>query len=134
MSDVPYQIQPQIDQLQQERANAVAYGQTDRVAACDKQLASLGVKQEAAEKRASAGASPDARQEPPKDRRSKESTQVTAAPGVDESPKGNASREEWAAYAKTKGASDEETRPVEEGGSSRDDLRAKYGATEKSEA
>jgi hypothetical protein len=46
----------------------------------------------------------------------------------DEAPKGNASREEWAAYAKDeKGAPEEETRPVEEGGLGRDDLRAKYG-------
>lgn len=80
MSDVPYQIQPQIDQLQQERANAVAYGQMDRVAACDKQLASLGVKQEAAEKR-SAAAEDDktaktAQAVPPKGRRSGEKTEA----------------------------------------------------------
>lgn len=42
-------------------------------------------------------------------------------------PHGNASRETWAAYASTKGASGEETKPVDEGGLSRDDLRAKYG-------
>lgn len=39
-------------------------------------------------------------------------------------PSGNASREEWADYAKAKGAGAEE---VAEGGSTRDELRAKYG-------
>lgn len=46
----------------------------------------------------------------------------------DEAPKGNASRDEWAAYATSKGAPEEETRPVEDGGLGRDDLRAKYAA------
>lgn len=79
MSDVPYQMQPQIDQLKQERANAVAYGQTDRVAAVDKQLASLGVKQEAAEKRAAAAPEDEsAKAAPPKGRRSKETAQTQA--------------------------------------------------------
>jgi hypothetical protein len=49
-------------------------------------------------------------------------------PVVDEAPKGNASREEWAAYAKEKkGAPNEETRPVEEGGLKQTELREKYG-------
>lgn len=43
-------------------------------------------------------------------------------------PNGRSSREDWAAYATTKGAPDEETKPVDEGGLSRDDLRAKYGS------
>ncbi|MEO3929244.1 hypothetical protein ABGB07_36145 [Micromonosporaceae bacterium B7E4] len=42
-------------------------------------------------------------------------------------PSGRASREEWATYATSKGAPAEETKPVDEGGLSRDDLRAKYG-------
>lgn len=46
---------------------------------------------------------------------------------VDEAPKGNASREEWAAYAATKGAPEEETRPVDEGGLKHADLKDKYG-------
>jgi hypothetical protein len=46
---------------------------------------------------------------------------------TDEAPKGNASRDEWAAYAVTQGAPDEEIIPVEDGGLSRDDLKAKYG-------
>jgi hypothetical protein len=50
-----------------------------------------------------------------------------AAAESDRRPHGNASRETWAAYASTKGASGEETKPVDEGGLSRDDLRAKYG-------
>lgn len=66
---VPYQVQPQIDQLTQERANAVAYGQKDRVAAVDKQLASLGVKQEAAEERSAAvDDSAEAKRKPPQGR------------------------------------------------------------------
>lgn len=65
---VPYQVQPQIDQLTQERANAVAYGQKDRVAAVDKQLASLGVKQEAAEERSAAADSGEAKRKPPQGR------------------------------------------------------------------
>lgn len=46
---------------------------------------------------------------------------------ADDAPKGNASREEWAAYAATQGASTEETRPVEEGGLKQTELRDKYG-------
>lgn len=46
---------------------------------------------------------------------------------VDGAPKGNASREEWAAYAKKKGAPDEQTRPVEEGGLKQTELRELYG-------
>lgn len=45
----------------------------------------------------------------------------------DEAPKGNASRDDWAVYAAIKGAPNEETQPVEDGGLGRDDLRAKYG-------
>lgn len=42
-------------------------------------------------------------------------------------PKGNASRDEWAKFAKTKGAPDEEL--AQDGtGLSRDDLRARYGS------
>lgn len=43
-------------------------------------------------------------------------------------PKGNSSRDEWAAYATKKGAPAEETRPVEEGGLKQTELRDKYGA------
>lgn len=46
---------------------------------------------------------------------------------ADEAPKGNASRDEWADYAKKQGAADEETRPVEEGGLKQTELRDKYG-------
>jgi hypothetical protein len=52
----------------------------------------------------------------------------------DEAPKGNASRDEWAAYAASKGAPDEETQPVEDGGLGRDDLRAKYGSDTQAQA
>lgn len=54
-----------------------------------------------------------------------------AAPVEEESsngaPKGNASREEWAAYATSKGAPEDETKPVDEGGLKQTELRDKYG-------
>lgn len=56
-----------------------------------------------------------------------EETPEPVAEPVDEAPKGNASREEWAAYAMTKGAPAEETRPVDEGGLKQTELREKYG-------
>lgn len=46
---------------------------------------------------------------------------------ADRKPHGNASRDVWAAHATSKGAPVEETRPVEAGGLSRDDLKSKYG-------
>lgn len=42
-------------------------------------------------------------------------------------PKGNATRDEWAAFASSKGAPQEETQTVEDGGLGRDALREKYG-------
>jgi hypothetical protein len=43
-------------------------------------------------------------------------------------PKGNASRDEWAAFAsQQKGVDPLHTKPVEEGGMTRDDLKATYG-------
>ncbi|WP_433078875.1 hypothetical protein ACQP1P_38590 [Dactylosporangium sp. CA-052675] len=42
-------------------------------------------------------------------------------------PRGNASRADWAAYAASQGAPEDETKAEDEGGLSRDDLRAKYG-------
>lgn len=44
--DLPYQQAAQVRQLLAERENAVAYEQTDRVAAVDKQLEGLGYKSE----------------------------------------------------------------------------------------
>lgn len=52
---------------------------------------------------------------------------VPASPEPGDRPAGNGSREAWAAYATTKGAPEEETRTVDEGGLSRDDLRTRYG-------
>jgi hypothetical protein len=77
MSDegTPYQQAAQVEQLQAERANAEAYGQTDRVAAVDKQLKELGVKAEAGEKRKAAAKDADAKAEPPKNRRSSEKSE-----------------------------------------------------------
>jgi hypothetical protein len=43
-------------------------------------------------------------------------------------PRGNASRDVWAAYAAQQGASQDETRSEDEGGLSRDDLRTRYGS------
>lgn len=42
-------------------------------------------------------------------------------------PAGNASRDEWAAYAHEQGAPESETAPLDAGGLGRDELRAKYG-------
>lgn len=76
-NEIPYQVGPQVEALQQERANCVAYGNDTRVASIDRQLAALGVKQNAAEKRAVAAEGDEAKSEPPKNRRSKESAQDT---------------------------------------------------------
>jgi len=54
MSDVPYQVQPQVDRLKAERENCVAYGNDARVARIDRELADLGVKAKAAEERKAA--------------------------------------------------------------------------------
>lgn len=62
--DLPYQQAAQVRQLLAERENAEAYGQTERLAAVDKQLKGLGYKRpaqaekatEAAEERAAAAA------------------------------------------------------------------------------
>lgn len=51
MSDTPYQLAPQIAQLQAERENAVAYGNDKRVEEIDRQLTEFGVKAKAAEER-----------------------------------------------------------------------------------
>ena len=72
MSDTPYQQQPQVDQLQAERENAVAYGNETRVAQIDRQLAVHGVKSKAAEERKAAtpvegkGKAPQGRRSPGK--------------------------------------------------------------------
>lgn len=50
-----------------------------------------------------------------------------AGPGPTK-PAGNGSRDDWAAYAASQGAPEWETASVDQGGLSRDDLRAKYGA------
>ncbi len=44
-----------------------------------------------------------------------------------EAPAGNASRDEWAEFAKASGATVEELADVNDGGLPRDDLRSKYG-------
>jgi hypothetical protein len=62
-----YQKIPQVEALEQERANCVAYGNTPRVAQIDRQLAELGVKAKAAEER-KAAASDDAKSKPPQGR------------------------------------------------------------------
>jgi len=46
----------------------------------------------------------------------------------DQAPAGNAKREDWVEYSRTKGASEDELKSQEEGGLSRDELRDKYGA------
>jgi hypothetical protein len=57
--ETPYQIAPQVEALKQERANCVAYGNDDRVAKIDRQLAEFGVKAKAAEERKAASSTED---------------------------------------------------------------------------
>jgi len=82
-NETPYQVAPQVAQLRAERENAVAYGNEARVNQIDRQLSDLGVKQEAAEKRAAAAEGDEGtkRSAAPKGRRSKESTQVDTSEG-----------------------------------------------------
>lgn len=56
---IPYQIAPQVEALQQERANCVAYGNDKRVEQIDRQLADLGVKAKAADERKAASSIED---------------------------------------------------------------------------
>jgi len=73
MSEHPYQVTPQVVQLQTERANAIAYGNEARVEAIDKQLAGLGVKAKAAQERKAAteDVDDDGHKKPPQGRSSK---------------------------------------------------------------
>lgn len=57
--DRPYQHEPQIAQLEAERANAVAYGDEARLASIDKRLAGFGVKVDAAKERKAAAKDED---------------------------------------------------------------------------
>lgn len=66
--EIPYQVGPQVEALQQERANCVAYGNKTRVASIDRQLAELGVKAKAAEERKAAD---DSKTKQPQGRSSK---------------------------------------------------------------
>jgi hypothetical protein len=68
LEGVPYQAQPQVHQLLGERANADALGLTDRVAAVDKQLGSLGYSRAAAERVKAAEDDDDAKTAAPKAR------------------------------------------------------------------
>lgn len=85
-ADIPYQQRPAVAQLRGELANALAYGQTDRVASVRKQLAFLGVAEEAtsekaAEKRQAAAAdNPAAKVEPPVERVAPRDKHVATAP------------------------------------------------------
>lgn len=67
-----YQVAPQVAALNAERENAVAYDNDTRVAQIDRQLEHLGVKKEAAEKRAAVSEGDEsAKQVAPRGRRSK---------------------------------------------------------------
>lgn len=52
----------------------------------------------------------------------------TSSMGPSEQPAGNAKRDDWVEYARKQGAPDDELKPQDEGGLSRDELRDKYGA------
>jgi len=59
--------------------------------------------------------------------KSVKATEAPAEPKADGAPKGNASRDEWAKFAADRGAPEDETKPVDEGGLSQSALRDKYG-------
>ena len=70
MADSDDKVPANVQALLNERDNAEAYGQTDRVAKIDRVLAGLGVKAKAAAKRrAAADDAGTARSEPPQNRR-----------------------------------------------------------------
>lgn len=79
-NETPYQVAPQVAALNAERENAVAYGNETRVEQIDRQLEHLGVKKEAAAKRAAASEGDDeVKKAAPKGRRSQ--PQATTADG-----------------------------------------------------
>jgi hypothetical protein len=84
--DLPYQQSAQVRQLLNERENADAYGQTDRVDAVDKQLAELGYKTPKGAEQA-AGKAEDAALNAPEEERTTP-PEERAAQGKDEPPKG----------------------------------------------
>lgn len=86
MSEIPYQIVPQVAKLQAERENCVAYGNDTRVEQIDRQLADLGVKKAAAEKRAAASEGDDAKKSAPKGRSAKQADQTAASAGTVDAP------------------------------------------------
>lgn len=66
--EIPYQVGLQVEALQAERANCVAYGNDSRVESIDRTLSALGVKQNAAEERKTAD---DSKSKPPQGRSAK---------------------------------------------------------------
>lgn len=83
-NETPYQVSPQVAQLQAERENAAAYRNEDRVAQIDRRLTDLGVKQKAAEKRAAAAeGDKEAKTEAPKGRRAAAQTKTAEGSGSD---------------------------------------------------
>jgi hypothetical protein len=76
-NETPYQIAPQVEALNAERENAVAYGNKTRVEQIDRQLADLGVKKKAAEERkASTEDEGTSRSKAPQGRSSKPKTET----------------------------------------------------------
>jgi hypothetical protein len=76
--DVPEALEPQVAQLRATRANAVAYGQTDIIAAVDRQLAALGIEQEKEKEESEAP-----KQAVPQGRTAVNPKQTVADPGKD---------------------------------------------------
>lgn len=85
--ETPYQVSPQVAQLQAERENAVSYGNEDRVAQIDRQLADIGARKDAAEKRAATSDGEETKKSAPKGRRAKSEDQTAAAEGVTDGPR-----------------------------------------------
>lgn len=86
-NETPYQIAPQVEALQAERANCVAYGNETRVTQIDRQLADIGARKDAAEKRAATSDGEETKKSAPKGRRAKSEDQTAAAEGVTDGPR-----------------------------------------------
>lgn len=91
--DVPEAAVPQVQQLLNTRANAIALGQTDIAASTARQLAALGVNVERAEKKADA--KDQAKSDQPKSDDSKgDEAERTLAEARQNAPQGRTTREQ----------------------------------------
>jgi hypothetical protein len=91
-TDVPKDVEeaavPQVQQLLNTRANAIALGQTDVAASTARQLAALGVNVESAEKK------PDAKDEAKADTAKSDEAERALAEARQSAPQGRTTREQ----------------------------------------